>query len=72
VLESKLAHRRYLCGVEPTIADLCCYADIAFAEICDFDLTERPNIRRWAARVAGLPGFAAPFGLLSMEDAEVT
>jgi glutathione S-transferase len=70
VLDSHLADRDYLCASEPTIADLFCYGDIAFAEICAFDLDRWSNVDAWAARVTALPGFKAPFALLAMESAE--
>jgi glutathione S-transferase len=72
VLDSHLVDRNYLCAAGPTIADLFCYADAAFAEICAFDLNRWTNVARWAARVTALPGFQAPFALLAMEDAEVS
>ena len=71
VLDSHLARRDYLCAVEPTIADLFCYGDVAFAEICAFDLGRWTNLARWATRVTALAGFAPPFELLAMEDAEL-
>ena len=70
-LDDQLSDRAYLCAAEPTIADLFCYADIAFAEICAFDLNRWPNVGGWAERVTTLPGFKAPFSLLPMEDAEL-
>lgn len=72
VLDSHLAHRDYLCAAEPTIADLFCYGDVAFAEICAFDLQRWHNLARWSKRVTALPGFAPPFELLAMQDAEFT
>jgi glutathione S-transferase len=72
VLDSHLADRGYLCAAEPTIADLFCYADVAFAEICAFDLNRWANVAPWAKRVTALPGFPAPFALLAMEDAELS
>lgn len=72
VLDSQLAGRNFLCAAEPTIADLFCYADIAFAEICAFDLSRWTNVAGWAERVTALPGFKAPFSLLAMEDAELS
>jgi len=71
VLDSHLAHGSYLCAAEPTIADLFCYGDVAFAEICAFDLKRWANVQGWAKRVTALPGFKAPFELLAMKDAEV-
>jgi glutathione S-transferase len=70
VLDSYLAGRDYLCAAEPTIADLFCYGDVAFAEICEFDLDRWANVAHWAKRITALPGFRAPFALLAMADAE--
>jgi glutathione S-transferase len=71
-LDSHLAHSSYLCATEPTIADLFCYGDVAFAEVCAFDLKRWRNVSGWAHRVTSLPGFKAPFELLAMESAEVS
>jgi glutathione S-transferase len=71
VLDSHLARRGYLCAAEPTIADLFCYGDVAFADVCAFDLQRWPNVVGWAERVTALAGFKAPFALLAMEDAEL-
>jgi glutathione S-transferase len=71
VLDTHLANSDFLCATEPTIADLFCYGDIAFAEICDFDLNRWKNVAAWAKRVTALPGFQAPFALLAMESAEL-
>ena len=46
VLDSHLADRNYLCAAEPTIADLVCYGDVAFAEVCAFDLKRWTNVAR--------------------------
>jgi glutathione S-transferase len=72
VLDSHLAGRSYLCAGEPTIADLFCYGDVAFAEICAFDLDRWANVTLWTRRVTALAGFQAPFALLAMEDAELS
>jgi glutathione S-transferase len=70
VLDSQLSHRNYLCGAEPTIADLFCYGDVAFAELCAFDLHRWTNVVGWTEKVTALAGFRAPFALLAMESAE--
>lgn len=70
-LNSHLAGGRYLCAAEPTIADLFCYGDVAFAQICNFSLHDWPNLSKWTERVTQLPGLKAPFELLAMHDAEV-
>jgi glutathione S-transferase len=72
VLDSHLAHRDYLCASEPTIADISCYSDVAFAEICEFDMKRWTNVARWAEKMQALPGFKAPFDLLQMQDAELS
>jgi glutathione S-transferase len=72
VLNAHLADRSYLCAEQPTIADLFCYGDVAFAEICEFDLNRWADVALWATRVTALPGFRAPFALLAMEDAELS
>ena len=71
ILDSHLADGNFLCAAEPTIADLFCYADVAFAELCALDLNRWANLVGWAMRVTELPGFRAPFELLAMKDAEV-
>jgi glutathione S-transferase len=72
VLDCHLAHRDYLCASEPTIADISCYADVAFAEICEFDVKRWPNVVSWGEKMKALPGFKAPFDLLQMQDAELS
>jgi glutathione S-transferase len=69
-LDSKLAQRNYLCAAEPTIADLFCYGDVAFAELCAFDLQRLTNVASWTERLTALTGFKAPFASLAMENAE--
>jgi glutathione S-transferase len=70
ILDSHLAGRGYLCAAAPTIADLFCSGDVAFAEVCGFDLKRWTNVALWTRRVTALPGFQPPFELLAMEDAE--
>jgi glutathione S-transferase len=72
VLDSQLAHRSFLCATEPTIADLFCYGDVAFAGVCGFDLNRWSNVAAWSERVTALPGFKAPFELLAMASAELS
>jgi glutathione S-transferase len=71
VFDSHLADRSYLCAAAPTIADLFCYGDAAFAKICGFDLNRWANVVDWAKRVTDLAGFKPPFELLAMKDAEL-
>ena len=71
-LDAQLSGRSYLCATEPTMADLYCYADVAFARVCAFDLTRWPNVAGWSERITALPGFQPPFEMLSMQDAELS
>jgi glutathione S-transferase len=71
ILDAHLASERFLVGRTPTIADICCYADIAFARLGNKALASWPNVISWADRIEALPGFAAPFDLLAMRDAAI-
>src|SRR5262245_38281290 len=55
-LDAHLTRGGYLCAAEPTIADLFCYGDAAFAEVCAFDLKGWTNVDDWAQRLRSLPG----------------
>jgi glutathione S-transferase len=70
-LDAHLAAGRFLCADEPTVADLFCYGDAAFAELCGIDPARWANLAAWAGRIRALPGFQAPFELLAMADAEI-
>ena len=72
ILDTHLAGERFIVGDAPTIADICCYADIAFARLGNKALEAWPNVISWADRIEALPGFAAPFELLAMQDAEIS
>ena len=71
LLEEHLSDRRFLVGDAATIADICCYSDIAFARLSGKDLTAWQNVIAWAERIEASPGFAEPFDLLAMHDAEI-
>ena len=71
VLDGNLVGDDFLVSGQPTIADICCYGEVAFAQLCDFELSPWPNIGRWAGRIVTLPGFKAPFDLLAMADAQI-
>ena len=57
VLEKGLAAGPWLVGDGPTIADIALFAYTHVAEEGDFDLSAYPNVRRWIARIEGLPEF---------------
>ena len=71
ILGAHLAGRAFIAGETPTIADICCFADIAFARLAGRDLAAWPAVVAWAGRIEALPGYAAPFDLLAMQDADI-
>jgi len=71
ILDAHLAGSRFIVGDSATIADICCYGDIAFAKLSGRDLAGWSNVTAWAGRIEALAGFAAPFDLLQMQDAEI-
>jgi glutathione S-transferase len=70
-LDEHLCGHHFLVGDAATVADICCYSDIAFARLGGKDLTSWRNIIVWAGRIEALPGFAGPFDLLAMQDSEI-
>lgn len=58
-MEQHLSERDYLATEHPTIADLACHSYVAVAAEGGISLSPYPAIRRWAARIAALPGFFA-------------
>lgn len=58
-MEQHLSERDYLASEHPTIADLACHSYVAVAAEGGISLAPYPAIRRWAARIAALPGFFA-------------
>jgi glutathione S-transferase len=71
LLDQYLSGRGFLVGDAATIADLCCYSDVAFARLSGKDLTAVRNVTAWAERIEALPGFSKPFDLLPMHDVEI-
>lgn len=58
-MDRYLAERAFLATDLATIADLACYSYVAVAPEGGVSLEPYPAIRRWAARIAALPGFFA-------------
>jgi glutathione S-transferase len=67
LMELELAHRSFLVGEKPTIADVANYTYIALAPEGGVSLQPYPQLRAWLARIEALPGFVAmtrsPVGL---------
>lgn len=60
VLDAKLVDRAFLVGNSPTIADIACYGEVAFAPHAGLDISAWHNIGLWEQRLAMLPGFKPP------------
>lgn len=59
-LDGLLAGRTWLVGAGPTIADIDIYGIAGYAGQAQIDLQPFGNVRKWMARVEGLPGFRGP------------
>jgi glutathione S-transferase len=66
ILNGHLQGRRFVIGEEPTVADLSLMAYLSFPNHeAGYDLgITRPAIATWLLRIAGLPGWQAPYDLL--------
>jgi glutathione S-transferase len=71
VLDAQLAAKDFLAGTAPSIADLACYGDVAFAQMSGFEIEERQNVAGWVGCLTKLNGFASPLDLLPMADARI-
>ena len=63
-LEAVLAREPFLAGADPTIADVSVYAYARLAEEADYDLSARPAICAWRARIEALPAWGTPQALI--------
>ncbi len=70
-LDANLAGRDFLATDQATIADICCFGDVAFAPLSGIDMSRWAHLGAWVARMQSLPRFKEPFDLLRMADAEV-
>lgn len=57
VMDGALAKRKYLCGDQPTLADLAAVTNIAYLEMCKYDLGAYPAITKWYGRMKARPSF---------------
>jgi glutathione S-transferase len=58
VLEDALGRRAYLCGDQPTLADLAVVTNLAYLEMCQYDLSAYPAVTRWFDAMKRRPSFA--------------
>jgi len=67
-LNTLLGGKDWLVGAGPTIADVDIYGIAAYAPQAGMDLSAYPNVRKWMAKVEGLPGFRAVDKCLPMQS----
>ena len=65
VLDRHLSTRDWIVGSAPTIADFSCCSYLYYPEPFGFSRVEWPGIDRWLERIAGLPGWAHPYDLMT-------
>jgi glutathione S-transferase len=64
ILDTQLAHRRYVVGDRVTIADLSLCGYLFFDDEIGVDWDAYPGIRDWLARIRGEPRWKHPYALL--------
>ena len=64
VLEAHLAGRDWIAADHVTTADLSCIGYLYFTDEFGLDMAAFPNIERWRAAVAALPGWKHPYDLM--------
>ena len=66
ILETQVSDHAFVVGDEPTIADISLSAYLSFpSDETGYDLrVSHPNTAAWLTRVAALPGWRHPYGLL--------
>lgn len=57
VMDSVLAKSKYLCGDQPTLADLAAVTNIAYLEMCQYDLGPYPAVSKWYGAMKTRPSF---------------
>lgn len=63
LMETRLAGHDWLANDRVSIADIACYPYVALAPQGDIPLSDFPNVRRWLARIQGLPGYIGMPGI---------
>ena len=58
VMDGALSKRKFLCGDQPTLADLTATTNLAYLETCQVDLSPYPAVTRWYGTMKGRPSFA--------------
>jgi glutathione S-transferase len=64
VLNAQLESHRFAVGDNPTIADISMCGYLFWPEEFGADWTDYPNVARWLAAIAALPGWVHPYALM--------
>lgn len=64
VLDDRLADRDWIAADRMTTADLSCVGYLYFTDEFGADMNDSPNISRWRAAIAALPGWKHPYDLM--------
>ena len=58
VMDGVLAKRKYLCGDQPMLPDLAAATNLAYLEMCQYDLSPYPAVIKWYGVMKDRPSFA--------------
>ena len=58
MMNSELSKRKYLCGDQPTVADIAAATNLAYLEMCQYDLGPYPAVSKWYGTMKARPSFA--------------
>lgn len=58
VMDGELRKRKFLCGDQPTVADIAAATNIAYLEMCKHDLSTYPAVTKWFDAMKGRPSFS--------------
>lgn len=64
VLDGHLEGRDWIAGARMTTADLSCIGYLFYSDEFGVDMAEYPNVFRWRAAIAALPGWKHPYDLM--------
>ncbi|WP_370225138.1 glutathione S-transferase family protein [Pararhodobacter marinus] len=69
-LDAHLEGRDWIVGRDVTIADCACCGYLYYPEPFGFDRKDWPNIDRWLANIAALPGWKHPYDMMPGSPAD--
>ncbi|MHB8534998.1 MAG: glutathione S-transferase family protein [Sulfuricaulis sp.] len=57
MMDGELKKRKYLCSDQPTLADIAASTNIAYLEMCQYDLGPYPAVSKWYGAMKARPSF---------------